>query len=483
MNPDNCIVDMESNTIRTDIDLTRFLYIEWNSEQKRGGAGLGHILYSISSLLQYYVTNEREHRTIIFSDQWRPDWERHSPKSQKTLVDIRDYYNIGPIVGTKFGQQIKVYFDHRGIFRDTFSTNDVVGIASLAGKKGCGLTKVRENNKNIIEVEQLNEHELLKYNYNFWCGGWHTGGVPLGEVHLEKHEAKINVWSCYKVNSNLQNKAKGIVEYIRQTSNNKNALFYVMHLRRGDRLQDEGIAGSSDISFVVNQLTTNVAKESSIYIMTNGTVEYVTDLKTKLQTNFNVFTKQDFPELTKMGDEDNFALFSLESEMCSLSNGKITNRDYSVHNKRIFSLLYRYTQIPYEVLITKNEDLLIKVQDEGKRYKVRSQIPLTLAFGSDNKFVFKDNCSGCITFDCNVFGEDPNPGKIKFGYIKIGNKKDLIKIGEENASYSSSKVYTAIYGAKNKFYCKRNLNENISFSNNVFGDPLPGIKKNAYIIT
>ena len=349
MTSNSCIVNVESNAIRTDIDLTRFLYIEWNSEQMLGGGGFGHILYSIASLLKYYSTNERQHRTFIFSDQWRPDWLRHSPKSQKTTVDIRDYYQIGPIIGTKCRQPIKAFFDHKGIFRDTFSTNEIVGIASLPQsdplKRGLGLTKVRENNKNIFEVEQLNENRLLKYNYNFWCGGWHTGGLPSSEDCLDESEVDIKLETFCRANVNLQSQAKTIVQYITQKSNNKNSSFYVLHLRRGDMLWlDKDIAGSSEISFVVNQLKKNFAKGSSIYIMTNGTTEYIIDLKKQLLSDFAVFTKLDFSELNRMSDEDNFALFSLESEMSRLSDKKITNRINVAHNERLFSLLYNYTR-------------------------------------------------------------------------------------------------------------------------------------------
>ncbi len=484
MNADKCVIDLETNTVRTDVDLTKFLYIEWNSEQTYNGGGLRHIIWSITNLLAYYIINERQHRTIIFSDQWRPDFRLHSPKSQKTIVDIREYYELNSLIGTKLGQPIQSYFDHNGIFKNTFSTNEVVGIASRPGKKGFGLTKVRENNKNIIEVEQLNEHQLLKYNYNFWCGSFHDGRTPFIENHLKEHEININIWGWFKINMNLQNKARNIVNHIKQYSKNKDALHYVMHLRRGDMLLlDEDIAGSSEIPFVVNQLETNFAEGSSIYIMTNGTVEYATELKQKLQNKFTVFIKQDFTELDQLGDEDNFALYLVENEMCR-SSGRITNRDYGVHNNRTFYLLYSYTQMPREVLITKNEDLLIKVTNEGKRYTVRTEIPLTLAFGSNDKFVFKHNCQSGQTmfFSKDFFGEDPDPDNLKFGYIKIGNKKNLIKIGEENSTYNSSDFYVALYGANNTFYCKSNLTGAIKFDNNTFGDPLPGVKKEAYVL-
>jgi len=481
MSSDNCLVDLQTKTINPDVWLDRFLYIEWNSERTQGGAGIGHILYSISSLLRYYVFSEQQHRTFIFSDKWRPDWERHSPNSTKTVVDIQNYYNIAHIIGQKFNVPIKTYFDHDGIFRDNFTTDKTIGISSLI--EGVGLTKVRENNKNFVEVKQTNEHKILQFDYNFWCGGFHDV-KPTGPTNVPRKKIYLPNYKLFSINQDLKTKAKIVLDQIKSNQPTTICPFIVMHLRRGDRLTEMNLANSSEVGFISQKIKENFPKESSIYIMTNGTAEYVQELKTALKSaSFNIFTKNDFEGLAELGDDDNFALFTLENELCDLCDLKITNRSNSPHKPRLFSLIYEYVTQPREIIFAENGDLFVQIGEEHQKYKPYKKTKYNMfAFGIDGKYVYKDIAGSNFTFNNSTFSDASDSSKLKHGYIKVGSKTDLFKIGYEDSSYISDTSYTALYGVGEKFFCKREVTGPIVFDNSVFGDPSPGNKKEAYII-
>ena len=490
---ERCIIDLKTKTIRTDVNLNRFLYIEWNSEQPVGGGGITHMRYSIQSLLLYYLYNDLYPRTFIFSDEWRLDFKTHSPKSQKTIVDIREYFEVKFNIASKLGQPINIYFDYKGIFRDNFSTNETIGIARRANRKKnspAGLTKVTANNKHIIQIKELQENQILQFNYNFWCGCWHTGR-SLGKKILSNQEIILNGnQHFFEPIKKLTDIAIDIVCQIKQCSNATNDKFYVVRLRRGDIMElDNCLAKSSEISFVIKQLKKICPDGSLIYIMSNGTDEYIFELKSELQSTFNVFSKHDFLKLNQMGDEDNFASYTVEMEILKLSNKQITNRDLYIHHQKstVFSLVYEYINQSRELIITPTGDLLVKIAEEGNKlflYNIMFTNPVTLAYGLDNNYIYKDNVlpSTTITFNNATFGQDPAPTKAKFGFIKIGNKKNFVKIGEENISWFSDTPYSAIYGKNEKFYCKLFNKGRVKFNNATFGDPLPGKIKECYII-
>ena len=131
----------------------------------------------------------------------------------------------------------------------------------------------------------------------------------------------------------MKTKAEETIRYIKTL--NPNAPFCVVHLRRGDRLNQPFFSESSEVNFVVNTLQNHVEAGSSIYIMTNGTPEYVSELKSLLNVNFCTFTKEDFHELNELGTTDNFKLFAIESEMFfELSDRRFTNRNPTHNIKR-----------------------------------------------------------------------------------------------------------------------------------------------------
>ena len=472
------IIDVATLSVRNDIFLSRFLYIEWNSENTRDGAGLGHIMYSIRSLIEYYLKLEPKERTFIFSDMWRPGWETHSILSKRKFVDFREYYNIGPNIGVKFETPVKIYFDHKGIFRDTFITENTIGIANSSRRLGKGLTSVRANNKNIVEVNQLEEEKIIRFDYNFWCGTWHTYDIHNKRL-MYSNNVRINTANFFAINKQLQNQAHTIADIISQ---NFSFPFYVMHLRRGDRLFESMVAGSSEIEFVKTQLINTLPKNSRLYIMTNGTLEYLTTLVAELSSYFRVFTKLDFENLMRLEEYDNFALYTLETELSNMCFQKFTNKDFCFSNKFVVSLLFNYINQPRPIHFTREGDVLVQLSNENTKYICQNSPVQTFAFGrTDSDFVFSKS-NGFIIFDNKTFGEDPALKQLRYGYIKIGNKNDLQYVGEEEVVVDFKNQYAALYGVDNTFVCKIMNKGSTAFTNSVFGDPKFGCKKQCFVM-
>ena len=327
------LIDMETLTVNPNVPVNRFLYVEWNSETTWGG-GLEHIKYCLQNLINAYLLGDNP-RTIIFSDEFWLDVNNHSPQSKLRTRDIRDYYELKSVVGFSSDVPVNLYFDYKGIFRDSFVTTNMIGIASKFKNKG--LSKLRHNNTCILETHQSRVTELFHLPYNFFCGNWFVSPTVPTESKITPSTIRP-LWLFGTPNYYVNTKAEETVKDIK--SLNPNAPLYVVHLRRGDRLKEPYFSESSEVNFVVNILQNHVEAGSSIYIMTNGTFEYVSELKFLLNVNFRTFTKEDFHALSELGTTDNFKLFAIECEMSKLSDKQFSNRieRHDFKNHRAYSL-------------------------------------------------------------------------------------------------------------------------------------------------
>ena len=315
------LIDIETLTVNANIPLDRFLYVEWNSEKNFGGGGLGHIKHSLQMLIRAYLFGDKP-RTIIFSDQFWFDGNTHSPLSTLRIRDLRDYCEIGSVVGFSSDVPVNLYFDYKGIFRDSFVSTNMIGIASKINNRG--LSKLRRNNKRILETNQLRVKDLFHLPYNFFCGDWFSSKAVPTESEIIDPTTIKPLWLFREPNYYIKTKAEEIVRDI--SSLNPNARFCVVHLRRGDRLKQPYFSESSEVNFVAKMLQDQVEAGSSIYIMTNGTPDYISEIKSILSVNFRTFTKEDFQELNELGTADNFKLFAIEEHMGKLANKKFSNR-------------------------------------------------------------------------------------------------------------------------------------------------------------
>ena len=170
--------------------------------------------------------------------------------------------------------------------------------------------------------------------------------------------------------------------------------------------------------------------------------------------------------------------------MLELCDMQISNKLFCFPKLNLFSLVYEYFNQSRETIVTSTGDLLVKIAEQGERHHIKfDNAHITFAYGADGNYLYKKNhAHPLITFNEDIFGQDPSPGNTKYGFIKIGNKTDLVKIGEEDSSWIDSSCYSAIYGKNTNFYCKLLNKGNIKFNNAIFGDPLPGEKKECYII-
>ena len=327
----NCIIDRNTNSIRTDINLSTFLYIEWNSEYTWGGGGLRHVRTCIRNLLRAYVYNELEVRPIIFSDDFRMEFRIHTDcfSLNKQTFSLADYYDFPYCIGSKNNIDIPLYFDFNGIFRDSFKTSECVGISSL--EKGRGITKVRNNNNNILEVDESDIMKVIHLPYNFWIGKhfFHEHEKTYSHYHLLCHSL------YFDTSSNIKQTADLIKNQILEQSKSFVRKFYVLHLRRPDKIdtdQPKLIENSGNLEFIAEQFSSQncpIEEGSNIYIMSNGSENYIKQVKQLLEKRYYAYTKYDFSELMK--DKyliDNYCVFTAEEYLAKTSDGFIDNNVY-----------------------------------------------------------------------------------------------------------------------------------------------------------
>lgn len=113
---------------------------------------------------------------------------------------------------------------------------------------------------------------------------------------------------------------------------NATAPFYCLHLRLGDMLRGTPdkyyyqLKEYSSVENVVKVVNTNLPPHSCVYIMTNGTKEYVEMLKEQLSKRFLVFTKDSFEALAILHKQDNYKLFTMEWCLAEMADCIVSNR-------------------------------------------------------------------------------------------------------------------------------------------------------------
>jgi hypothetical protein len=307
----------------------RFLYVDWNSEYgvKPGGGGIGHVIYTIKNLILLCLF-EGKGRTLILSDEWRMD-TRHSPESPLVIRDIRKYFEFPFKIETSSASSINIVFDEGKQFYNTFNTWEPIGIAERSPNIGC--SRIRTICNNITKKFHLETDELLHLPYIFFCGTFFK------KCFYNKSEGN-RITDVILLNYDLLNKAKDIFQKIVQIY--KQHSFYCLHLRRGDQLHIDAISKASDVEYVLTTLQQQIPKKSIIYLMTNGTADYVYQIQHLLSSHFTVLTKSTFNELAELGINDNYELYLVEQEIAKMSTRLFTNRIFSAHTNKMFSLIY-----------------------------------------------------------------------------------------------------------------------------------------------
>ncbi len=116
--------------------------------------------------------------------------------------------------------------------------------------------------------------------------------------------------------------SKHVLEYA-NIAINKMGTYNCMHVRRGDKLtwkQCPGLDKATQPKKLKSYLDKNTNKNDNIYIMSNETKEGYFDL---LKEHYKVFTYKDFEEYPKLGEDDNYFLFMVESEIMNQAKIKI----------------------------------------------------------------------------------------------------------------------------------------------------------------
>ena len=476
MNTKNWLADPQTLKVCENLNLDKFLYIEWNSEQAGGGAGLGHIRFSLMNLLNYYVYTEKEIRSFIFSNKFYPHYSWHSCTSVKTVGQILEYFDIPMYVGKKFNQLIPVYYDYKGLFKLNFKTEETIGLATLKRK---GLSDIRKNNLNIVEVDQCNVHQILPLSYNFYGGGWFNARPSAAEFHKNVY---FNGWGCFPPAKKIKYIADEILINLKKQADNNKA--YVMHLRRGDRLGESDIAGSSDPSFIEKCFCNKrFEKGSSVYIMTNGETEYVDEVKEILKNQgFKSFSKNDFSLLAQIGQVDNFELFQIEQEIGNLADQRITNRKGHPQGLADFSLLFEYRT---QTLLPKPEYNLIPICEENESYMFEKCCEVAYGNESTNLIFKLVDLNTLVMFNDSGFNCIPS-SSLKRGFLVNRNCKGknskLTLISNENEEYVSSNLCQVAYGTNNHLkFQVLSSNTKILFDNKTFGDVAPFQQKYGFL--
>lgn len=466
MNAEDYLADPQTLKVCKNLNLNKFLYIEWNSERAGGGAGLGHVRYCLNRLIRYYIYAEKEIRPFIFSNNFYPHYSWHSCTSVKTVGQILEYFDVPMYFGKKFDQLIPVYYDYKGLFKSNFKTEETIGLATHRQR---GFSDIRKNNLNIVEVDQSNVKEILSFSYNFYGGGWFSDEPPKADFH---QHVQVNMW--FPPAKTVKHLANDVLINLKKQANNHKV--YVMHLRRGDRLNDPSIAGSSDPFFIERCFCNKrFEKGSSIYIMTNGETEYVNELKELLRNKeFNVFSKNDFSMLAQIGQIDNFQLFQIEEEIGRSADQRISNRRDHFPTPYDFSLRFEYKTLPLPI---KPEYDLIPICEESESiifdqccevaYGNKSTNLIFKLVDSNTLVTFND-----VEFNCTFL----NSSKRGF-LVKRYNKSEnsvLTLISNENEEYVSNNLCQVAYGTNHwlKFQVL-SANTRIIFNNETFGDVAP----------
>lgn len=305
------------NQINSDIPIDEpFLYISWKMQTQ----GLFNVGWAIRSVITYCI-EENIGRNIIISNLI-PLAKKHSPSSDTNIRDLRRYFDFPNHIETDNFKPVKIFFD-----RNNKCYNNILNIKELcfmwtARNPTNFLNTFSENAKfspKFWICRELSKHEFIQaatISKNLVYCGWQ--GFCDSAVRL-------------KYNYTLQQKAKTVVDSIRS----KHTKFHVLHLRRGDMLRNvprdcyySHVKEYSDPDYVVRRLRETFEVGSSVYLMTNGNSRYVSALKSKIGSDFHLFTQTSFPELNQIGKADNYELFVIELCIAELSDKILSNRSW-----------------------------------------------------------------------------------------------------------------------------------------------------------
>lgn len=108
--------------------------------------------------------------------------------------------------------------------------------------------------------------------------------------------------------------------------------------------------------------------------------------------------------------------------------------------------------------------------------------PTDIAYGSKGKYEYRKAITGTVTFNNQTFG-DPNPGVPKFGYRKDAERPQdatpagYTKCAKEGETNNFNQPTDVAYGSRGKYKYRTAVTGNLTFNNQTFGDPNPGVVK------
>lgn len=320
MNTENYAIDWQTMSAKKlDSSSDYFMYIKWKIRSE----GLVHLLYLIKSAICYCVEENLGRTVIIDSDL--PLARKHSPESDKTFWDIREYFNVPSCIYHEQNNPVNIYFDWNDIFLKNYlnkslTRNENIGVYSSTCSSFEDMTRDfhQANLTEIKQVSNMRDFELFEaafssYKMIIW--------TPWMYLDFSKFLSIANILFT----SEIYKKALEI-------KNRINNSFYCLHLRLGDMLNASSdkyysqLEEYSTIENITKVVKENVKEGSSIYVMTNGTNEYVEQLKEALSNRFLIFTKDSFKDLSIIHKQDNYKLFAIEWCLAEMSSCILSNR-------------------------------------------------------------------------------------------------------------------------------------------------------------
>ena len=296
------------------------LYIKWRATQQ----GLISTMLCIQSMI-YLCVIENLGRKVLIPNKINLA-SKHSPNSKNIFKDLRTYYNFPEKIEYKHFKPVEIIFVDDDNYFNSIYSNDSVGVFASTT---FGSTWVSSYLKEILtpytfeSSNDLNEitvyDKLAKYEKVIYFGWDNFQNFSLiKDLH-------------FNYNIKLHEKAEHLIRLMKNNAHS----FSVLHLRRGDMLSTvrphphwKYIRSSSEPSHLFKTIKQHIAPSTSLYIMTNGTSDYLKTLTDWLKYEYNVFTRESFSELTQMHEEDNYELFALELCLAEKSDKIISNRNW-----------------------------------------------------------------------------------------------------------------------------------------------------------
>jgi hypothetical protein len=293
-----------------------FMYIKW----KMPSEGLVHLLYLIKSAICYCVKENLGRTLIIECDLALA--RKHDPESNKVFWDIREYFNIPSRICHGQNKPVNIYFDYKNIFLKDY-LNKSIQLGENIGVYSSFYEDIIKDicQPNLKKIEAVSNMR----DFNLFEAAFSSYKMILWSPWMYLNFSEIPEIASISFASEIYKKAFEIKSQISKP-------FCCLHLRLGDMLNASPdkyffeLEKYSTVENVAKVVRENVNEGVNIYIMTNGTDEYVERLENNLSDGFLIFTKDSFNDLATLRKQDNYKLFTVEWCLAEMSDQIVSNR-------------------------------------------------------------------------------------------------------------------------------------------------------------